>query len=71
MQRIGQGLAQEHLASTFIQGKLQEHLQFLGLGSSSAIIVSTLPGESHELGALINAIFLCRRDLKTYLLPWS
>ena len=75
MQRIGEGwhqgqvtIAQEHLASVFIRGKLQEYFQLLGTGLDPTVVVSTLPGEPHEMGALITAIFLRRRGMKTYYL---
>ena len=75
MQRIGEGwhkgqvtIAKEHLASVFIRGKLQEYFQLLGSGLDPAVVVSTLPGEPHEMGALITAIFLRRRGIKTYYL---
>ncbi|PZA08819.1 MULTISPECIES: MerR family transcriptional regulator [unclassified Meiothermus] len=67
LQRIGDGwhlgritTAQEHLASTYLRGRLQELLRLMGGSLGPGVVVSTLPGEQHELGSLVTALFLRR-----------
>ncbi len=67
LRRIGDGwhlgrvtTAQEHLASTYLRGRLQELLRLMGGSLGPSVVVSTLPGEQHELGSLITALFLRR-----------
>ncbi|MCS7057768.1 MAG: MerR family transcriptional regulator [Meiothermus sp.] len=67
LQRIGDGwhtgrvsTAQEHFASTFLRGFLQGLFNLMGGSLGPGVVVSTLPGEQHELGSLITALFLRR-----------
>lgn len=67
LRRIGDGwhlgritTAQEHLASTYLRGRLQEFLRLMGGSLGPSVVVSTLPGEQHELGSLVTALFLRR-----------
>ncbi|WP_027891332.1 MerR family transcriptional regulator [Calidithermus chliarophilus] len=73
--RIGDGwhlgrvsTAQEHLASTYLRGRLQELLNLMGGSLGPAVVVSTLPGEQHELGGLITALFLRRAGYQVFYL---
>ncbi|MER3443687.1 MAG: MerR family transcriptional regulator [Meiothermus sp.] len=75
LRRIGDGwhlgrvtTAQEHLASTYLRGRLQELLNLMGSSLGPAVVVSTLPGEQHELGALISALFLRRAGYQVFYL---
>ncbi|WP_027882293.1 MerR family transcriptional regulator [Meiothermus rufus] len=67
LRRIGDGwhlgrvsTAQEHLASTYLRGALQGLLSLMGGVLGPVVVVSTLPGEQHEIGSLITALFLRR-----------
>ncbi len=67
LRRIGDGwhlgrvsTAQEHLASTYLRGALQGLLSLMGGALGPVVVVSTLPGEQHEIGSLITALFLRR-----------
>lgn len=67
LQRMGDGwhigrvtTAQEHLASTYLRGSLQGLLNLMGGSLGPTLVVSTLPGEQHEIGSLITALFLRR-----------
>jgi DNA-binding transcriptional MerR regulator/methylmalonyl-CoA mutase cobalamin-binding subunit len=67
LRRIGDGwhagrvsTAQEHLASTYLRGSLQGLLSLMGGSLGPTLVVSTLPGEQHEIGSLITALFLRR-----------
>jgi len=67
LRRIGDGwhmgrvsTAQEHFASTYLRGSLQGLLNLMGGSLGPALVVSTLPGEQHEIGSLITALFLRR-----------
>ncbi len=67
LRRIGDGwhlgrvtTAQEHLASTYLRGSLQGLLSLMGGVLGPTLVVSTLPGEQHEIGSLITALFLRR-----------
>ncbi len=67
LRRIGDGwhmgrvtTAQEHLASTYLRGSLQGLLNLMGGSLGPTLVVSTLPGEQHEIGSLITALFLRR-----------
>ncbi|MCS7068111.1 MAG: MerR family transcriptional regulator [Meiothermus sp.] len=67
LQRIGDGwhvgrvsTAQEHFASTYLRGSLQGLLNLMGGSLGPTLVVSTLPGEQHEIGSLITALFLRR-----------
>jgi DNA-binding transcriptional MerR regulator len=73
--RIGEGwhlgrvsTAQEHLASTYLRGRLQELLNLMGGSLGPVVVVSTLPGEQHELGSLISALFLRRAGYQVFYL---
>lgn len=75
LKRVGDGwhlgrvsAAQEHLASTYLRGRLQELLNLMGGSLGPSIVVSTLPGEMHELGSLITALFLRRAGYMVYFL---
>lgn len=75
MQRIGDAwhfgrvsTAQEHLASTYLRGRLQELLNLMGGALGPGLVVSTLPGELHEMGSLIIALFLRRAGFMVYFL---
>lgn len=75
LRRIGDGwhlgrvtTAQEHLASTYLRGRLQELLNLMGGSLGPAVVVSTLPGEQHELGGLITALFLRRAGYQVFYL---
>ena len=52
--------AQEHLASTHLRGALQGLFNLMGGSLGPVLVVSTLPGEQHEIGNLIAALFLRR-----------
>lgn len=67
LRRIGDGwhlgrvsTAQEHFASTYLRGALQGLLNLMGGSLGPTLVVSTLPGEQHEIGSLITALFLRR-----------
>lgn len=60
--------AQEHLASTYLRGRLHELLHLMGGSLGPSVVVSTLPGEQHELGSLITALFLRRAGYTVYYL---
>ncbi|MGK0619216.1 MerR family transcriptional regulator [Meiothermus cerbereus] len=67
LRRIGDGwhmgrvsTAQEHFASTYLRGSLQGLLSLMGGSLGPTLVVSTLPGEQHEIGSLITALFLRR-----------
>jgi DNA-binding transcriptional MerR regulator len=57
------GVAEEHLATTFLRARLQELLDLAGLPPGPPILVTTPPGERHELGAMLAAYALRRRGL--------
>jgi DNA-binding transcriptional MerR regulator/methylmalonyl-CoA mutase cobalamin-binding subunit len=52
--------AQEHFASTYLRGTLQGLFNLMGGSLGPTLLVSTLPGELHEIGSLIAALFLRR-----------
>ncbi|MEZ0322127.1 MAG: MerR family transcriptional regulator [Thermus sp.] len=54
-------VAQEHLASTFLRARLQELLDLAGYPQGAPILVTTPPGERHEIGAML-ATYLLRRQ---------
>lgn len=67
LRRIGDGwhigrvsTAQEHFASTYLRGSLHGLLNLMGGSLGPTLVVSTLPGEQHEIGSLITALFLRR-----------
>ena len=67
LRRIGDGwhmgrvtTAQEHLASTHLRGALHGLFNLMGGSLGPTLIISTLPGEQHEIGSLIVALFLRR-----------
>lgn len=67
LRRIGDGwhmgrvtTAQEHLSSTYLRGSLQGLFNLMGGSLGPTLVVSTLPGEQHEIGSLITALFLRR-----------
>ena len=60
--------AQEHLASTYLRGRLQELFNLMGGSLGPVVVVSTLPGEQHEIGGLITALFLRRAGYHVYYL---
>lgn len=75
LRRIGEGwhlgrvsTAQEHLASTYLRGRLQELLNLMGGSLGPVVVASTLPGEQHELGSLISALFLRRAGYQVFYL---
>jgi len=57
------GVAEEHLASTFLRARLQELLDLVGFPPGPTILVTTPPGERHEIGAMLAAYALRRRGL--------
>jgi DNA-binding transcriptional MerR regulator len=57
------GVAEEHLATTFLRARLQELLDLAGLPPGPPILVTTPPGERHEIGAMLAAYALRRRGL--------
>lgn len=56
-------VAQEHLASTFLRARLQELLDLTGQPRGAPILVTTPPGERHEIGAMLAAYHLRRQGL--------
>jgi DNA-binding transcriptional MerR regulator len=60
--------AQEHLASTYLRGRLQELFNLMGGSLGPLIVVSTLPGEQHEIGGLITALLLRRAGYSVHYL---
>lgn len=75
LRRLGDGwhlgrvsTAQEHLASTFLRGSLQSLLHLMGGSIGPTLVVSTLPGEQHEIGSLITALFLRRAGYSVHYL---
>lgn len=52
--------AQEHFTSTYLRGKLQGLFNLMAGSLGPRLVVSTLPGEQHEVGSLIAALFLRR-----------
>ncbi|GAA6754608.1 HTH-type transcriptional repressor CarH [Thermus thalpophilus] len=56
-------VAQEHLASTFLRARLQELLDLAGYPQGTPILVTTPPGERHEIGAMMAAYLLRRQGL--------
>jgi DNA-binding transcriptional MerR regulator len=61
-------IAQERLVSTYLRGRLQELFNLMGGSLGPAVVVSTLPGEQHEIGGLISALFLRRAGYQVYYL---
>jgi MerR family transcriptional regulator, light-induced transcriptional regulator len=62
-------VAHEHQASNFLRGKLHGLLELAGHSKHGpAIIVACAPGEWHEIGALMMAIFLRRAGFRTHYL---
>ena len=75
LRRLGDGwhmgrisTAQEHLASTYLRGRLQELFNLMGGSLGPVLVVSTLPGEQHEIGGLITALFLRRAGFSVHYL---
>ena len=75
LRRIGEGwhmgrvsTAQEHFASTYLRGALQGLLSLMGGVLGPTLVVSTLPGEQHEIGSLISALFLRRAGYNVHYL---
>ncbi len=56
-------VAEEHLATHFLRARLQELLDLTSYPQGSPILVTTPPGERHELGAMMAAYRLRRRGL--------
>jgi len=54
-------VAQEHLATQFLRSRLQELLDLAGYPRGAPILVTTPPGERHEIGAMLAAYHLRRR----------
>ncbi|GLV47154.1 HTH-type transcriptional repressor CarH [Thermus sp. LT1-2-5] len=70
LREIGEGwhrgevfVSQEHLASTFLRARLQELLDLSGYPQGAPILVTTPPGERHEIGAMLAAYLLRRQGL--------
>jgi DNA-binding transcriptional MerR regulator len=70
LKQVGEGwhrgevsVAQEHLATQFLRSRLQELLDLAGYPRGAPILVTTPPGERHELGAMLAAYHLRRRGL--------
>jgi MerR family transcriptional regulator, light-induced transcriptional regulator len=62
-------VAHEHQASNFLRGKLHGLLELAGNSKHGpAIIVACAPGEWHEIGSLMLAIFLRRAGFRTHYL---
>ena len=62
-------VAHEHQASNFLRGKLHGLLELAGNSKlGPAIIVACAPGEWHEIGALMMAVFLRRAGFRTHYL---
>lgn len=68
LKEVGEGwhrgevnVAQEHLATQFLRSRLQELLDLAGYPRGAPILVTTPPGERHELGAMLAAYYLRRR----------
>lgn len=62
-------VAQEHAASVFVRTKLDSLIHYAQTTSGrSSIVLATVPGEQHELGAMMVVLFLMRRGWRvTYL----
>ncbi len=64
------GVAEEHLATQFLRARLQELLDLVGVPGGPLYLVTTPPGERHELGAMALAYLLRRRGVRAlYLGP--
>lgn len=64
------GVAEEHLATQFLRGRIQELLDLVGEGQGPLYLVTTPPGERHELGAMALVYLLRRRGVRAlYLGP--
>lgn len=70
LRRVGEGwhrgevsVAEEHLASTFLRARLQELLDLVAQPLGAPVLVTTPPGERHEMGAMLAAYALRRRGL--------
>ncbi len=62
-------VAQEHFASTFLRGRLEQiHRQLLPPAGAPAIVLACPPGERHELPLLMLTILLRLRGLRTVFL---
>ncbi|WP_243029715.1 MerR family transcriptional regulator [Thermus altitudinis] len=68
LKEVGEGwhrgevnVAQEHLATQFLRSRLQELLDLAGYPRGAPLLVTTPPGERHELGAMLAAYHLRRR----------
>lgn len=68
LREVGEGwhqgrvsVAQEHLATQFLRARLQELLDLAGYPRGAPILVTTPPGERHEIGAMLAAYYLRRR----------
>lgn len=62
-------VAHEHQASNFLRGKLHGLLELAGNSKHGpAVIVACAPGEWHEIGSLMMAIFLRRAGFRTHYL---
>jgi len=64
------GVAEEHLVSTFMRARVQELLDLLGHPAGPLVLITTPPGERHEIGAMFTAFFLRRLGVRAvYLGP--
>lgn len=70
LRRVGEGwhrgevsVAEEHLASTFLRARLQELLDLVAQPLGAPVLVTTPPGERHEMGAMLAAYALRRRGI--------
>lgn len=62
--------AEEHLVTVFLRARVQELLDFLGHPAGPLVLVTTPPGERHEIGAMLVAFFLRRLGVRAvYLGP--
>ena len=57
------GVAEEHLASTFLRARLQELLDLAGFPPGPPVLVTTPPGERHEIGAMLAAYHRRRKGV--------
>lgn len=63
-------IAEEHLVTTFLRARVQELLDFMGHPAGPLVLVTTPPGERHEIGAMLVAFFLRRLGVRAvYLGP--
>ncbi len=61
-------IAQEHMTSSYISSRLFELFRWMGESLGKKVVVTSVPGETHHLGALMVSVYLKRAGLGVYFL---